>query len=206
MNAIHLPSEFQRGNIALAMVTIYYFSDPDMKAAIRGIDQITVGGLSDGRVAQFDGGVTGPWKITFNSNNDFSGSSSSMRELIRAGAHESRHAQQVDKSSTLEPGSREARFYNDTVFCEWDAYRYEGNFNDQLNLGGYGISLTHYQRFCQQVDLMASYTNYDRCADRYFSWWGPGGRGDYNTEDKYRNNREAYKNNTIDILTESEYY
>jgi hypothetical protein len=115
--------------------------------------------------------------ITLDKNNK----SWSAHRSILDFAHEARHAWQDIVASTSASTTFDKLKWLDTVYDEWDAYKYQADLDDKLGWGVYktgGLHIWNQQNFFQALNLDNSWNDYYTALHRfqlnfweYCCWW-----------------------------------
>jgi hypothetical protein len=153
----------------LSLVGLLYVVTPEMRASFRTIDTIII--ANEGGTAHFYELNDGTRIMTIGIDK-----STDMKDIVLNIGHELRHVWQQDVTPGKTQDSYNSNFRNDRAHNEWDAYKYQGDLDDRLGWHRYWNPWIHAQVYAQHLDLNASYTDYTRWANRYFSFWGPGYR------------------------------
>jgi RHS repeat-associated protein len=115
-----------------------------------------------------------PSTKTVTISEDFS--SNSHKDVLTL-AHEIRHAWQDVVASQSGKTTFDQLKWHDTVYCEWDAYKYQADLNDQFGWGLYWAPWNN-QLYFQGLDLETSWMDYNKAYSRFaksrwehFLWW-----------------------------------
>jgi RHS repeat-associated protein len=109
-------------------------------------------------------------KITLKQNFD-----PNSHESILNLSHEMRHAWQEFVAPPQTQTSFDTKKWNDRLYREWDAYKYQGDLDDKLSWHKYWFPFTQFQQMAQLLNVDSSYLAYYTAGNWYYNFFiGPG--------------------------------